>query len=339
MTIESPKPTLTSIQILRGIAATMVVVLHIGALMDRIDLGPVAHPAFGAGVDIFFVISGFIMWYTTANRSVTPSGFMTNRIVRIVPLYWAITTVLVAAMTMLPGAFKNSSLEASHVITSYLFIPDLDPAGNYWPVLIPGWTLNYEMFFYLIFAAALLVGNRLARAGVIIATLAVLVLLPALAGPPEGRLSFYTDPIMLEFAFGIVVGEILLWWRPAPARVWWLVASVGAVALAVSNPAGIRAVVWGGPAVLIVVGALFGPPLRCAPLERLGDASYSLYLTHPLTISVVGLVAGRLGLAWWAVPPIALAACIIVGFVTFRIMEDPLTQVLKPKARRLVVQE
>jgi exopolysaccharide production protein ExoZ len=329
MTIESPKPTLTSIQILRGIAATMVVLLHIGAMMDRLQLGRVAHPTFGAGVDVFFVISGFIMWYTTANRLVTPSSFIMNRMVRIVPLYWALTTALVTAMAVLPSAFQNSSLSVRHVLTSYLFIPYPDKAGNMWPVLIPGWTLNYEMFFYLIFAGTLLIRGRSTRAFAIVVILALLVVIPAITGQPNGLLSFYTNPIILEFAFGVVIGEVFLRWRPRAVWAWGIVAAIGAACLALGDPTGVRALVWGVPALLIVAGALFAPTVRFAPLERLGDASYSLYLTHPLTLSVIGLAVRRLHLPWWTVPPFALLVCILIGYATFRLIEEPITRVLK----------
>ena len=116
-----------------------------------------------AGVDIFFVISGFIMWVTTHDRPTTPLRFMTNRIVRIVPLYWLITLAVAAMAFAVPSLFRGVVLTPEHVIKSLLFIPHYYPGmpTRVWPLLLPGWTLNYEMVFYLVFAIALLLPRRL----------------------------------------------------------------------------------------------------------------------------------------------------------------------------------
>ena len=141
-----------SIQYLRGIAALMVVLLHVRVQLGRMGYGGYWPEFLMAGVDIFFVISGFIMWVTTFDGSTTPWQFLFRRFVRIIPVYWLLTTTTVAVMLVAPSAVQSGRFDSIHVLSSYLFIPTVHPlTGMMEPVLIPGWTLNYEMFFYIIF--------------------------------------------------------------------------------------------------------------------------------------------------------------------------------------------
>ncbi len=106
-----------------------------------------------AGVDVFFVISGFIMWSISARES-RPAAFMVNRIVRITPLYWLATGVMIFGA--LAGLFPRVVLTPDHIVNSLLFIPHVSPSNHQvWPLLVQGWTLNYEMFFYALFALTL----------------------------------------------------------------------------------------------------------------------------------------------------------------------------------------
>src|SRR5829696_2873445 len=154
--------TFFSIQYLRGVAALMVVYTHASVQTQRyadVELPFSAHGA--AGVDIFFVISGFIMWMTTIGDTPTskPLPFISRRISRIVPLYWVLTTGIVIVGLVRPDLLSSTVITVWHVLASFFFIPYPHPAdnGSLVPVLIPGWTLNYEMFFYAIFACSLTV--------------------------------------------------------------------------------------------------------------------------------------------------------------------------------------
>jgi exopolysaccharide production protein ExoZ len=141
---------LWSIQYLRFIAAFGVILFH--------ACGPTRHPfAFGArGVDLFFVVSGFVMWQVTAAKPHTPGSFLDRRIRRIVPLYWT-SIVLVVCLVHLFGVRPlGATDEIVPVIKSMLFVPYFNANGSMGPVVSPGWTLNYEMFFYVIFAVSLL---------------------------------------------------------------------------------------------------------------------------------------------------------------------------------------
>jgi exopolysaccharide production protein ExoZ len=147
-------PTLNSIQYLRAVAAVMVPYHHARARLPGIyEVLP--NPLGGAGVDLFFVISGFIMVITTAGRGSRPGDFMLRRIARIVPSYWFYTTALALFIVAMPGVL-NLSVTLPHYLESIFFVPHVSRDNqlsfctgerSLQPLLQPGWTLNFEMFF------------------------------------------------------------------------------------------------------------------------------------------------------------------------------------------------
>jgi len=156
---------ISNIQVLRGLAALAVVFYHTDFRIFK-DV----HTDF-QGVSIFFVISGFIMTYILQKDT---NQFMLRRIVRIVPLYWIMTiTKYVVTLLMLIIHLKIhgnlSSLFYSEVLNSntfwvilnsFLFLPYMDSVGNLLPYLGVGWTLNLEMFFYLLLAIMLMFSKK-----------------------------------------------------------------------------------------------------------------------------------------------------------------------------------
>ncbi|MDB5937705.1 MAG: acyltransferase, partial [Polaromonas sp.] len=157
-----PAKQFIGVQILRFVAAMLVVVMHITeAISVRITgAGPDHYWSAGAiGVDIFFVISGFVMAMSTARL---PAGnqtnwqaawiFMKRRLLRIAPLYWFYTLLKAALVLILPSLALRSSIDMQHLLASMLFIPALSPWGLVQPTLPVGWTLNFEMLFYVVFA-------------------------------------------------------------------------------------------------------------------------------------------------------------------------------------------
>ncbi len=158
------------------------------------------------GVDLFFVISGFIMWTTTETSRRGPVRFWLARIVRIVPLYWIFTTLYVAAALITPESFYVVHLEAAHIVKSYLFVPATHPnLGLIAPVYTLGWTLNYEMFFYLLFGFCLFVPSPRLRFALLASAFLLLVAGGLLAQPQGAIARTYTDPIMLEFLAGVML--------------------------------------------------------------------------------------------------------------------------------------
>lgn len=334
MTIEQPTRTIEAIQCLRGIAASMVVLHHLQNQTQRLGLPYIPAETLQAGVDIFFVISGFIMWVTTAGRPERTAGaFYRDRVVRIVPLYWMVTGFMVAVMVVAPSVLSTSALDGSHIVRSLLFIPAPHPVtGAYLPTLIPGWTLNMEMFFYLLFGVVLFIsGTRTRlRAWLSLSSLALLVAIGAVFRP-AGAFGFYTQGMLIEFAAGIGIGLAYMNGRVARSRWWWAATAVGfgALALQLAHPSALdRGLAWGAPAAAIVAGAALGPRVSARALERLGDWSYALYLSHPITLAACHK-------AWSVLPsavPVglfplfALGCAILCAGAIFRFLEQPATR-------------
>jgi len=321
-----------SIQYLRGFAAFGVLAFHAA---ER------AGWSFGvgaAGVDVFFVISGFIMWVVTCRKTPSPGDFLVRRIQRIVPLYWGLTLGVAAAAMLVPAAFPAMSPTAGHVLKSLLFVPYRDAGGYIAPLIVPGWTLNYEMFFYLLFAAGLLAPGRI-RPFVVTAALAALVALRPLGDTQNALWSTYTNPLLLEFGAGIWLGKAWSQGRlPGRALGWTLIvaglAGFTAVTLAGIDVEPVRVLVWGLPALALVAGAVSleqaGPLAHWWPLRALGDASYSVYLIHGLAISAEARILRMVGLE--APVPVflgSIAAGVALGLLAYQLFEKPLMRLFR----------
>ncbi|WP_426958519.1 acyltransferase family protein [Muricoccus radiodurans] len=309
---------LVSIQYLRAAAALMVVLYHMNAPLSRLSMQVSGTEWLASGVDVFFVISGLIMWVTTAGTPQGPGDFLLRRLVRIVPLYWLLTTLMVFAVLVVPNLVRSGRFDLSHIVTSYLFVPHPHPVlGDAFPILIPGWTLNNEMAFYVLFGLALLL-PKAARFWAMGAALLALVVAARLVPSAGVLLHFYGNTMVVEFWFGMALG--LAWragWLPGPGvGLAFLLGGFallpGGWMLGESLP---RGLVLGVPSALIVLGALAlertgRVPVLRAPL-LVGDASYALYLVHTIVLAA-------LGAAWrWAPGPLpsSIPAFIVAGTV------------------------
>lgn len=319
---------LVSVQYLRAIAAIGVLVFHAGERFGyRFEAG-----AFG--VDLFFVISGFLMVAITDEKT-APNSFVRDRLERIVPIYWLATSVMVIGA--LVGLFPNLKLEWWHSIASYFFIPAPSPVSELnWPILVPGWTINYEIFFYAIFSILLFAKNQFIRVFLLTVALFSLVIF---GGSYSGNLpavKFYTDPIILEFAFGAWIGiawKVGGFWQKLPVKTFLLSGAALFMYSASTSPNLPRSLMYGIPSALMLVGVLArerrGTPPRSDLLELLGDASYSIYLWHGLAVSTMALAVVFLRL-----PPLfgfvaAILAGLIGGVISFWLIERPVTRLLK----------
>ena len=295
-----------SIQHLRAMAALAVALFH-ACQWSQIDFSIGA-----AGVDLFFVISGFVMWTVTAGRDVAPLAFLRRRLIRVAPLYWIVTLGLVAGAVAFPQRFPEVDPRPDHVLLSLAFIQHMNPDGQPFPVLAPGWTLNYEAVFYLVFAGALILPVRRRIAAL---TMALAVLSLAGFAWPPGYVMLL-NPMFLQFLAGVWLAR-LAQERLLPERAMgWLLLGLGLALflllwLSAIDPDLWRPMIWGVPAALVVAGAVSveadggWPDWRW--LGRLGDASYSIYLTHTLTIGALAITIG----AWN--PPVFVPLAMIVG--------------------------
>lgn len=310
---------LQSVQMLRGIAALLVMLFHIIsieglALEDNPanqDAGPLMAGIWMngyAGVDLFFVISGFIMVYVTSagrGSGASIAEFLFARITRIYPVWWLFAGVMALYFYVTLGgptrffSPENEPVVSTnwHLIASALLLPQ--PTH---PVLGVGWTLVHEMHFYIVFALLLLLPRRwlpvalLAWAGAVVAG-ALNGLTSALAG---NMVELFFAPLSLEFILGAFAG-LAVSRGAAPGILAWLALALGiagfAAGLALMPPPDAFTLIWGrvlvfGPAgALIIFGVAtletrgsFSAP---GPLAALGDWSYALYLSHFLTIGLV----------------------------------------------------
>lgn len=325
---------LNGLQYLRGIAATAVVGFHAaGKAGLDFHIGE-------AGVDLFFVLSGFLMVAITSKQT-RPAEFLADRIRRIAPPYWIATSVMLAAA--LAGLFPAVRLTGWHIISSYLFIPSVSPSnGQVWPLLVPGWTLNFEMMFYVVFAAVIAFIPYRHRVPVLTVFLAGLVALGLLYRPGGAIAATCTNPIMLEFAAGAWLG--LLWKRAErwPSSAGWpliLTALILLLGAAFYPDDRIRVLLFGIPALLLVAGILClersEAGIADRPLPRLiGDASYSIYLWHTLAISAFAKLGQALSLPPAALMVAGAGAGVATGILAYILIERPLLRVLRrPFAR------
>jgi exopolysaccharide production protein ExoZ len=323
--------TFVSIQHLRGFAALAVVLFHAcqWAGVD-FDIG-------AGGVDVFFVISGFVLWTAAQARPATPGLFLWRRIVRVVPAYWAVTLLLAGLVAAWPGLLPQVRLEGPHHVLSLLLVPHMDPAGLPFPLLPPGWSLSYEAIFYLVFAAGLAVPAR-NRFAAVIAGLVIIGLTGFLIHPAY---ELGANPTMLEFAAGVWLGKACAEGRTPPRAFGWALLAAGLGAFAALRLWGLhsdlwRNLIWGVPALAIVAGAVCieadGGVAALPALKLLGDGSYSLYLVHWI---VVALLAKALGAGNpWLFIPLAVAASLGAGLLARQALEKPLIARLGPPSAR-----
>lgn len=322
---------------LRGVAALMVVIFHLFPPMLRLGYSGYVPHNLVSGVDIFFVISGFVMWWSTAGKDVQSLSFIKARLYRIAPLYWLFTAVVLLILLISPSLMPQMKLEAKYAIKSFLFIPAKEPISDNWfPLLIPGWTLNYEMAFYVLFALALLSASHKVRMAALIVPIVTLVAVGVIARP-TGLLGFYCESISLEFLFGVCLAVFARSFPQSRRRVWLVLPVIGFAlllmpenVLTADTP---RAVVYGIPALFIATGALFGLNNPWRPLVSLGDWSYSLYLSHLLLISALGQIYRRLGASYISFPLMALVGSIAFSGLCFRYIETPMIKALNKKRR------
>lgn len=291
--------TFYSIQYLRFIAATMVVLVHIShTLSEHLKSATAAMFDPGAtGVDIFFVISGFIMYAITRRGTRGPGEFFLLRFTRIAPPYWIITTVMLAAVLARPDLFYASSFDAAHTIASYLFIPWKHPDADIQPLLHVGWTLNLEFLFYSIVALTLFpVIPAAMRLWLAIGVMIALTIAGYVFTPTNPILVVWTSSVMMEFAFGMIVAWA--YFRGLRLPVWLslgMILAGFALLLQVTEVGGVydrsRWLNAGLPSTLIVWGALELEKAGRVPgvgwLKFLGDISFALYLCHYFAIGFI----------------------------------------------------
>lgn len=340
-----PRNRLSWLEAGRGIAALLVVLHHAGSILaEPRFFGRNAFHShlgnFNVGIDFFFVLSGFIItWahWRDIGQPAKVGGFLKKRFVRIYPIYWIILLPLCAAYLATPGSGRGSQHDLGNVLLSFTLLPNPQQ-----PILGVAWTLTYEVFFYALFVAVIAFGRR---------SLPLLMLWPVaivaagLAGPRPFPTSFLLSPFDLEFVAGAAAAWLL---RTRSLPFPRLLMAAGAAIFILSmlfwstsqdDPL-VGRLVYGGGALLFVLGSVQLEERRPAALPRLamllGAASYSIYLVHPLALSIGSqLIRHSLGhrisaeVAVLILAPFACCAGVLFHFL----VETPLTGWLR---RRLL---
>jgi len=317
-----------NIQLLRGLAALAVAFYHAGYVIPG-----TTHTDFLA-VPVFFVISGFIMTHITRASS---DDFLLHRLIRIVPLYWLATAFYAALVVVIyPSIGKQSDniVTVATLLSDLFFIPRLDSSSAViYPVLSVGWTLNLEMYFYLLFAGALHINRRAAPAIVAVAVFAVWLSGFYLHLPSP--IDFYAHRYVIYFPLGIAAYYTAQ--LPAqPARIGMLAAVAGAAALIGFAITDRQSMALVAPP-LIVLGAVLlergGLVCRYRLAMALGASSYALYLCHAFLIGLFREAAKRAAdFDMPAHPSAALLAVALsagAAWLIFKWIEAPLLAYLR----------
>jgi peptidoglycan/LPS O-acetylase OafA/YrhL len=300
---------LYSLQALRAFAAWVVVCHHFMQIFfDFKASGPIGQlltDRGAVGVDIFFVISGLVIYLSTRDKTIEPRQFLLNRVLRIVPAYWFYTLVMAGLLLAASRWMPHQEFDWHHLLLSLLFVPAENPGGyGLYPTLNVGWTLNFEMFFYLLFGLAFLVRQRHQLLLVTVALLLVSEVLGRL-----GVLSrFYNNDIIYEFLLGIGLGVL---YRRGLIRegIWTPLGLLAVAGYAIYHlDASQRLLHWGLPSALVVLAFVSLEPLFAGNrlLKALGDCSYSVYLIHVLVLYAGWFASQRLHLN----PYLVFALCV-----------------------------
>lgn len=324
---------------LRGLSALLVLAFHTSEVAKKkLGVSLTAAVDFGhAGVDFFFVLSGFIICYVHFSDLGRPSrlkSYLLKRFIRVCPLYWAITAAIVATALLGFSVAGEADLSLKRIATSFLFIPQAQK-----PILGVGWTLAHEMFFYGLFSLMIWLPLKVALPALGVWLLSVLVRLVAFPADFDSvALNFVLNQHNLQFAIGCVVGWRVVTGFRVPPLVFLIAGAVlfvGSGLLDVFyrwhlNPF----LQYGIASGLMLLGAASGdlahdwnPP---GWLVTIGAASYSIYLVHLAALNLVAMVAIKAGVPSVVGKPVTVAivsaASLLTGLATHFWVERPLLE-------------
>lgn len=328
-----------SVQYLRAIAAFMVLLTHSAfklksngsTLLDWYNIG-------GYGVDLFFIISGFIMCLTIERKKDSFISFMKKRIVRIIPLYWVLTSVALLGFLLVPSIVNSSGGETS-IIASYFLIPS---ASKY--LINNGWTLSFEFYFYLIFSLCFVFGSFQKQITSLI--LVFMVIIGAFYSFQTTLLTFLTSPLILEFVLGIIAYKLVRDYKPRIAICVFFIL-LGIAGLIQVNSFWKWDTVFGNslngglPMFFIFIGMVLmeRKVKMIKPLYELGMSSYSLYLLHPFTLALVTITFKKLELIDYSLIYLAtmLISSLVMGWLCYYYLETKLDKLIRNRTQKQVI--
>lgn len=273
---------LNNLQALRAFAALNVVFFHILGTSTSYGFSVNHLKIFEGwgfnGVDIFFVLSGFIMVYIQRDGTINPIRFFIDRLTRIAPLYWFLTAAVLILTYIAPSIFRSDISDIQiHSTASFLFMSQTFLGKS--PVLYDGWTLEYEMLFYLCISVGLCFKKIILTYLFTMLCISFLVAINAI------------EPVAFEFLLGMFAGTIYLNEKnDKRLQLFFLfigVAWFSSTLILFKIDGAIfshRVIMYGLPSFLIIYGLLGVSQIKEGVLTKLGDASYSIYLFQVFSI-------------------------------------------------------
>jgi len=344
---SSSHKKLNLLQVYRGIAAVLVVMVHV-TVKSAGNLNQVTFfNLFGAGwsgVDYFYVLSGFIMVYvhgSAIGKKDQLKSFLVKRAVRIYPIYWIVTLIALCLFLVIPGFAHTQDLSLGYVIKSLLLIP---LKGK--PLVDVAGTLIYEINFYLLFSIAIWLKPK-HSVPIFSAWLLVTILhYRKIVKFPDDFIVLKTifGEMNLEFVFGCLAAYIVIKYNNKIGKYRWIlfgIANLGYVILEVLTAWGKlefgRITTFGVLATLLIIAAT-SIDLKDSPkipylLIFLGDASYSIYLTHMPVITAITKILQNANLGKYFdgffAPALLAVFAVVFGCIFYSLIEKPLTVFLR----------
>ncbi len=334
----TPRTQLLSIQYLRGLAALSVLVTH-ALQWPLAEMNIVLLKTGRLGVEVFFVISGFIITTIAGDGRFNPREFLVRRGFRILPAYWAATFLITILAIAIPAQFRTTIPTTEGLIKSLLFIPSLEPKA---PLLLLGWSLNFEVFFYLLFASLFFLRSE-ARTLVLLGIFTLLVGIGQFATGLSHVEAIYTSPSLIGFSLGTILAQAYrhglfarfyaqLRWATIVAPCVLLVAFYVVDWNGAEEIALWKHVLMSSTALSIVLLGLnheaAGEVTHVKSLKYIGDISYSVYLFHLFAVGAIWAVSKRLfdihqPLAYLSFATLAVLAGLVAGLVCHHFIEKP----------------
>ncbi|MBD1810749.1 acyltransferase [Microcoleus vaginatus DQ-U2] len=330
-------------QVYRGIAAVLVVMFHLNDMsaerLNQVTFFNVFQAGW-SGVDYFFVLSGFIMVYvhrSAIGKKDQLKSFLVKRAVRIYPIYWIITLTVLCFFLVIPGFGNNKDLDWGQVILSLLLIPQKDK-----PILDVGWTLIYELYFYFLFSIAIWLKPKHSRPILLTWLFVTILHFCKIVKFPRAffLLNIVFGNMNLEFVMGCLAGYIVIKYNNKLGKYRWIlfgIANLGYVILgmlvASRNIEFERITTFGVLAALLIIAAtsidLKDSTKIPYVLIFLGDASYSIFLTHGPLISASTKIVQKANLGKYYdgffAPALLALFAVVCGCIFYSLIEKPLT--------------
>jgi peptidoglycan/LPS O-acetylase OafA/YrhL len=335
-----------SIQVLRFICALMVMILHACFYtIERLDSNCFHYYQGFIGVKLFFAISGFVMIISSENLIENPNGwriFGLKRIIRIVPIYWIMTTYKLIILLFASSLVFHARLDWLFILKSYFFIPATNVDGLHQPFYAVGWTLNFEMFFYLLFTISLALRIRpLLFLSIILIPISILSIYKTASWPAIG---FYADPIVLNFLYGMIVAKLIIYGKKLPQKLALPLILICLIFIFLPRADSLSFlpndfVTISITTFLIIYGAASIENQWSEKIPKaliyLGGASYSLYLVHPSVAPFAPTLLKLIHLKWDILSVVlAVTGALIVGTLFYKLCESPITKYISKLARK-----